>query len=159
MKGPRSMLDRYTMAILAELLAVDGACERELRTCASHAQSDALRALFNSQARWYATAAAELLDLVGAGVNGHAAAFTTIRRTRLGWTNLLAALSRKDDEALVEECERGQDLALETYRNALDDHLPEHVREVVLRQFETVMSEQPLYRVAARDSWLAVSPP
>ncbi len=67
--------------------------------------------------------------------------------TRRGWMNLHVALTQNTDEALVDECEHGEDHALEVYRNALDDHLPEFVRQVVLRQFEGLMSDHDQIRV------------
>jgi uncharacterized protein (TIGR02284 family) len=62
-----------------------------------------------------------------------------------------AALALNDDGALVDECERGEDHALEVYRNALDDHLPEFVRQVVLRQFETLMNDRHRIRLLASE--------
>ena len=59
---------------------------------------------------------------------------------RSGWAGLRAALARGEDAAILDACERGESWILEAYRNALDDHLPEFVRETVLRQFEILMS-------------------
>jgi uncharacterized protein (TIGR02284 family) len=70
---------------------------------------------------------------------------------RRGWMNLHAALTRNHDDALVDECEHGEDHALEVYRNALDDHLPEFVRQVVLRQFEGMMSDHDQFRLLRSD--------
>jgi len=101
--------------------------------CAEHAHADALKKLFVSRANRHATAARELRELIER-LGGDPAASGSIRgATRRGWVNLHAALTRNTDEALVEECEHGEDHALEIYRNALDDHLPEFVRQVVLR--------------------------
>ena len=36
-----------------------------------------------------------------------------------GWINLKAAVSSREDLAILEECERGEDSALSTYREAL----------------------------------------
>jgi uncharacterized protein (TIGR02284 family) len=59
---------------------------------------------------------------------------------RSGWTGLRAALARGEDGAILDACERGASGILEAYRNALDDHLPDFVRDAVLRQFEVLMS-------------------
>ena len=59
---------------------------------------------------------------------------------RSGWTGLRAALARGEDGAILDVCERGESWILEAYRNALDDHLPDFVRDAVLRQFEVLMS-------------------
>ena len=40
-----------------------------------------------------------------------------------GWINLKSALSRGDEHAILAECERGEDSAVEEYKKALDDGL------------------------------------
>ena len=60
-------------------------------------------------------------------------------------------MTQNADDALVDECEHGEDHALEVYRNALDDHLPEFVRQVVLRQFEDLMSDYEQIRFLRSD--------
>jgi len=56
------------------------------------------------------------------------------------WSELRAALACDEDGVILDECERGESRALEVYRNALDDPLPDLVRAIVLRQFEDVMT-------------------
>jgi len=71
--------------------------------------------------------------------------------TRRAWASLSGTLTQNNDEALVDECERGEVHGLEVYRNALDDHLPEFVRQVVLRQFEGLMTDHDEIRVLRSD--------
>jgi uncharacterized protein (TIGR02284 family) len=145
------MNDRYTIATLSELLAVARSGERSFMACAEHAHTDSLKKLFVSRASRHAAAADELRELI-ARLGGDPAASGKIRgATRRGWGNLHAALTQNTDEALVQECEHGEDHALEVYRNALDDHLPEFVRQVVLRQFEGMMSDHDQMRLLGSD--------
>ena len=53
-----------------------------------------------------------------------------------GWVTLKAAVSDRTDLAILEECERGEDVAKAHYRKALEKTLPEHIRAVVQRQSE-----------------------
>src|SRR5205814_4678296 len=55
-----------------------------------------------------------------------------------GWINLKSALSRGDDHAILAECERGEDSAVEEYQKALNDGLSEPVREIVSRQYAEI---------------------
>jgi uncharacterized protein (TIGR02284 family) len=135
------MIDRYIIATLNDLLAVTREGERGCSVCAEHARDGSLKRLFLARASRCAAAAAELRDLLGRLAGDHTAQGTTRDAHRRGWANLRSALSLNDDDALVDECERGEDHALEVYRNALDDHLPEFVREVVLTQFEGMMHD------------------
>jgi uncharacterized protein (TIGR02284 family) len=55
-----------------------------------------------------------------------------------GWINLKSALSRGDDHAILAECERGEDSAVEEYQKALNDGLSASVREIVSRQYVVI---------------------
>jgi uncharacterized protein (TIGR02284 family) len=52
-----------------------------------------------------------------------------------GWINLKSALTRGDDHAILAECERGEDSAVEEFRKALNNGLSAPVQEMVSRQF------------------------
>src|SRR5262249_45122725 len=52
-----------------------------------------------------------------------------------GWINLKSALSKGDDHAILAECERGEDSAVEQYQKALNDGLAAPVLEIVSRQY------------------------
>jgi uncharacterized protein (TIGR02284 family) len=142
---------RYTIVTLSELLAVTRDGENGFITCAEHVRSDSLRQLFVSRASRHAVAAAELRGLIGQLGGDPAMSGRIFSASRRGWMTLPASLTQNDDEALVDECERGEDHALEVYRNALDDHLPEFVRQVVLRQFEDLMSDHDQIRLLRSD--------
>jgi uncharacterized protein (TIGR02284 family) len=142
---------RYTIVTLTELLTVTRDGEHGFTTCTEHARSDELKRMFVRRARRNAAAAAELSDLI-AQLGGDPAVRTRIvGATRRGWVNLHTALTQNTDQALVDECEHGEDHALEVYRNALDDHLPEFVRPVILRQFEEMMSDYDQIRFLRSD--------
>jgi uncharacterized protein (TIGR02284 family) len=53
-----------------------------------------------------------------------------------GWVNLRGTLALDDDKAMLEECERGEDLAVARYRRALEEDLPPEIAGIVRRQFE-----------------------
>jgi uncharacterized protein (TIGR02284 family) len=55
-----------------------------------------------------------------------------------GWINLKSALTRGDDHAILAECERGEDSAVEQYKKALDNGLSAPVQQIVSRQYTQV---------------------
>jgi uncharacterized protein (TIGR02284 family) len=55
-----------------------------------------------------------------------------------GWINLKSALTGGDDHAILAECERGEDSAVEEYKKALDDDLSQPLQELVSRQFTDI---------------------
>ena len=113
--------------------SLDG--EYGFRACAEHAKAPNLRALFERRAEGCAEAAAELqqqVTMLGAEPDTSGSASAAIHR---GWVAVKATLSGYTDLALLEECERGEDVALARYRKALkDEHLSPTLREIVQRQ-------------------------
>ena len=54
------------------------------------------------------------------------------------WIDLKAAATSGDDHAILTECERGEDSAVEEYKKALENGLSPAAQELVSRQFAEV---------------------
>ncbi len=76
--------------------------------------------------------ATEVVKLGGKAEEGGSVAGAIHR----GWVSVRSTLSQQTDLAILEEAERGEDHALESYRGALKEPLPEAVRAVVQAQYE-----------------------
>ena len=68
-----------------------------------------------------------------------------------GWINIKSVVTGKDDTAILNECERGEDSAKKSYKTALDATLPANVREVVNTQYTSVQAAHDRVK-ALRDS-------
>ncbi len=55
-----------------------------------------------------------------------------------GWINLKSAITQGEDHAILAECERGEDSAVEEFRKALNDGLSAPVQEIVSRQYAEI---------------------
>ena len=55
-----------------------------------------------------------------------------------GWINLKSVVTGGDDHAILAECERGEDSAVEEYKKALDDDLSQPLHELVSRQYTDI---------------------
>ena len=55
-----------------------------------------------------------------------------------GWINLKSAITGGDEHAILAECERGEDSAVEEYKKALEDGLTPSAQELVSRQFAEI---------------------
>jgi len=55
-----------------------------------------------------------------------------------GWIGLKAAVTRDDEDAIIAECERGEDAAKNAYEKALNEYLPSEVTTLVQRQYSQV---------------------
>lgn len=55
-----------------------------------------------------------------------------------GWINLKSAVTGGDEHAILAECERGEDSAVEKFQKAVEDDLPPALQEIVSRQYEEI---------------------
>ncbi len=55
-----------------------------------------------------------------------------------GWINIKSAVTGKDETAILNECERGEDSAVSSYKDALEEDLPANARTTVQNQANTV---------------------
>jgi uncharacterized protein (TIGR02284 family) len=68
------------------------------------------------------------------------------------WMSVREALTANDREAVVAECERGEDEAVETYRKALEAPLPGPIQSIVERQYIDVRRAHDRLRAIERGS-------
>ena len=112
--------------------------EYGFRSCAEHCNSEELKRTFSSRAEDCRQGAVELQALIrqnGGEPDDGGSATGAVHR---GWVAVKGTLSGYSDLAMLEECERGEDAAMDRYRKALEESLPPDVRSVVERQFEGV---------------------
>ena len=57
-----------------------------------------------------------------------------------GWIDLKAAITGGDDQSILNECERGEDSAKESYAEALKLNLPADVSDVLQQQHQAVVA-------------------
>lgn len=57
-----------------------------------------------------------------------------------GWINIKSAVTGKDDNAILNECERGEDSAKNAYKNALEEPLPANITDIVQQQYQAILS-------------------
>jgi uncharacterized protein (TIGR02284 family) len=112
--------------------------EYGLRACAEYARSPRLRTLLQRRADECQQAALELQSLVrrhGGEPEMRGTVGGTLHR---GWLAARARLGDDEDEAILEECERAEDVALRRYADAIASALPPDVHAAVRRHLEAV---------------------
>lgn len=113
--------------------------EYGFRTSAEHARSGQIKQLFSTRAEGCAQAAAELQALVRQHGGEAETDGTTSGTLHRGWVAVKGTLTGSSDLNMLEEAERGEDAALERYRDVLrDDTLPTDIRQLVDRQYQGV---------------------
>lgn len=124
---------------LNDLIETSKDGEKGFRAAAERAGSAELKTVFEMGAQRCAQGANELQALVyrlGGSPDNSGSISGAVHR---GWVDVKSAVSGNDDLAVLEEVERGEDYAVERYRNALNADLPAEVRAVVERQYHGVI--------------------
>jgi uncharacterized protein (TIGR02284 family) len=122
--------------LLNDLIEVSKDGEFGFKECAEQAKSPDIKSTLSQRSRDCAAGAAELQRLVttyGGKPETGGSASGAIHR---GWVSVRTALTSKDDLAVLEESERGEDSALKKYREASAKNLPADVASVVHTQLQ-----------------------
>ena len=130
--------DAEVISTLNNLIETCRDGQEGFRAAAEGVKDAELRGLFQDYARQRAHFAGELQDEVRRLGGEPEQTGSLVASLHRGWMGLRAALEGGDDRAVVSECERGEDVALESYRAALGTDMPANVRAMVERQFAEV---------------------
>lgn len=88
----------------------------------------------NQRARFAAQLQEEVRNLGGDPEKSGSAAASLHR----GWMDIKATVTGDDDGPIISECERGEDSAVQNYKEALEEDLPPSVRSLVEKQFAAI---------------------
>ena len=140
-----------TIDTLNKLVEASKDGEFGFRDAAEKAKSPDLQHTFRQHADECRQGATELQALVsqlgGTAENGG----TMSGAAHRGWMAVKGGVTGYTDLAILEECERGEDSAMKSYREALDGELPATARALVERQYEGVKRNHAQVR-ALRDT-------
>ncbi|HSH87674.1 MAG TPA: PA2169 family four-helix-bundle protein [Methylophilus sp.] len=134
------------IAILNELIEISKDGEEGFRSAAEHVDDARLKDFFLRRSKEVSESVRELQALVsalgGVPVNATSIGGTLHRR----WIDLKTALTANDNLAVLNETERGEEVALAAYRDALEIELPHDIRAVVIRQLAGVKRNHALVK-------------
>ena len=123
-----------TISTLNDLLESCRDGEYGFSASAEHTQSADLKTLLSRHAQECRTAGMELQALIrqlGGKADEGGSVTGALHR---GWVSVRGTLSGHSDQAMLDECERGEDSAVASYRKALNKNLPANIRSVVDKQ-------------------------
>ena len=101
---------------------------------AEHTKTQEVKTVFLQRAGDCRSAAAELQQLISEMGGEPEEGGTVSGAMHRGWVAVKGSLSGYSDIDMLEECERGEDVALAQYRKALKQDLPMQAKAVVERQ-------------------------
>jgi uncharacterized protein (TIGR02284 family) len=112
--------------------------EEGYRKAAEGVKRSDLKSLFNEYSRQRSQFASELqmeVSRIGGDPEKSGSVSGAVHR---GWIDLKSAVTGKDDHAILEEAERGEDTAVKNYQDALGKELPSDLRSIVAKQFSQI---------------------
>ncbi|MDD0975199.1 PA2169 family four-helix-bundle protein [Pseudomonas fontis] len=112
--------NKDVISVLNDLIEFSKDGEKGFKTSADDAKSAELKTYFLQRSGECASAAAELQQHVRT-LGGDPETSTSVSGDlHRAWVNLKTLLTSKDDKAVLEEVERGEDHALKAYKEALE---------------------------------------
>ena len=144
------------ISTLNDLIEISRDGEAGFRKAAEDAHSSELKTLFASRAAEISAAVLELQTQVTALGGKPEDSGSVSGALHRGWLSLREAVTSRDDKAILEETEKGEDVAKKNYHDALEKELPADVRAIVERQYQGVLQNHDRVR-DLRDQYAAKS--
>jgi uncharacterized protein (TIGR02284 family) len=137
----RGMSTKSISSTLNTLIETCRDGEEGFRVAAGDVKNAELKTLFTEYSQQRARFIPELQSIVdGLGQDAEETSSVAGALHR-GWINIKSVIAGGDEHAILSECERGEDHAVDAYQAALSDQsLPVQVREVVQRQYVAVQA-------------------
>ncbi|HEX8457593.1 MAG TPA: PA2169 family four-helix-bundle protein [Pyrinomonadaceae bacterium] len=127
------------ISVLNNLIETCKDGQNGFQTAAEGIERSDIKSLFYEYSQQRAQFAGELQQEVrrlGGDPEQSGSVAATLHR---GWINIKSAVTGADENAILAECERGEDSAVSNYKDALEDtHLPADLRAVIERQYAQV---------------------
>jgi len=135
------------VSVLNDLIEVSRDGEEGFRKAAEDAKNPELKTLFSSRATEIGAAVRELqaqVAALGGKPEDHGSVAGALHR---GWLSLRTAVTDRTDLAILEETEKGEDVAKKKYADALQESdLNFDIRALIERQYQGVLRNHDLIR-------------
>lgn len=132
------MSNEKNISLLNELIETSRDGVEGFKKCAEDAHDPQLKIYFQDRAKSCEEAVRTLSEKVRE-YGGEPDKSGTIKGAlHRGWIDFRTALTNKDNLAVLEECERAEDIALAAYKDALKEEMPENLRSLITQQLEGV---------------------
>ena len=112
--------------------------ENGFQTAADHVTDSELKRFFTQCSEQRAQFASELQSEVRQLGGTPAQTGSVSAAFHRGWMNIKSIVTGGSDDAIVAECERGEDAAIENYQRVLKQNLPPNVLPVAKHQFTEI---------------------
>ena len=121
------------------------------QTAAEGVERSDLKTLFYEFSQQRAEFAGVLQELVRSLGGDPEQSGSTSGALHRGWMDIKSAITGQDDEAILNECERGEDSAKDAYREAMEMKLPASIADIISQQSQAILAAHNRIR-SLRDS-------
>jgi uncharacterized protein (TIGR02284 family) len=133
---------KETISTINDLIETLKDGQEGFRQAAEAVKNPELKSLFNKFSMQRSRFAGELQSqAVALGESKPEDSSSAAGAMHRAWIDLKSAIAKRDDHAILAECERGEDSAVKEYKEAMEEgNLSAPVREIISRQYAEVQS-------------------
>ncbi|WP_044238657.1 PA2169 family four-helix-bundle protein [Chondromyces apiculatus] len=130
--------------------------EKGFTVAAEDTKDASLKSVFTTLAQERAASARQLQSVVASLGGEPEKSGSTAGAVHRGWINLKSAVTGRDDTAILNECERGEDFAKAAFKKAMEKSLPAEMQTVIQQAAQSVQKGHDQVK-ALRDQHKAAS--
>lgn len=130
--------NKKAVSTLNNLVEISRDGEMGFKAAAEKADDPGLKSLLQDRARSCASATSELQGLIRSMGGTPEESGTIAGAVHRGWTKVRAAVG-DNNIAVLDEVERGEDVAKSAYAKALKSELPADIRQTIDQQYQGVL--------------------